>query len=132
MPDGAEVDPQLVRSSRLEATLDEGHGGCVVLPADFVGGARRPALVADRHAGAPRRRPADRRIDDPARRVEAAPDQREVTAIDVPSGERGDEHVVRPRRPGDQHEPARVAIEAVHDAGPGGVADVGELREPLQ
>ena len=54
VPDGAEVDAQLVRASCLEATLDEAHDGCVVLRADFVGGARRPALVADRHAGAPR------------------------------------------------------------------------------
>ena len=77
-------------------------------------------------------RPADRRVDDPARRVEAAPDQREVATLDVASA-RARRRARRTRvRAGDDHEPARVAVEPVHDAGPGRVADVGELGEPLR
>ena len=94
--------------------------------------ARDLSRLPYRHARAARRRPADRRVDDAARRGERAPHERHVPAIDRSRRDLLDEAVVGDRRARDHEQPARVAIEPVHDAGTVRVADRRELGKPRE
>src|SRR6185437_4302403 len=84
----------------------------------------------NRHLGPARRVAADRRVDDPSRSRRGAPDKREIAALERAGatmvGELLGESAMRLIGLGDDHQPARILVEAMHDAGPRHPADARE------
>ena len=73
---------------------------------------------------------ADRCIDGAMRPRRRAPDEREIAALELAGaamvGELLGERAMRLVGLGDDQQPARVLVEAMHDAGPRHAADAGE------
>ena len=83
-----------------------------------------------RHLGAARRMTADRRIDGAVRAGRGAPYEREIAALELAGpamvGELLGERAMGPVGLGHHHQPARVLVEAMHDARPRHAADARE------
>src|SRR5205085_8515108 len=130
--DRREVHAYLVRAPCFEPAFEQRADRVVVYGTHLVFGARGLAGLPDRHARPPRTRPAYRRVDEPSRRRETAPYEREIPALDLVCGQRGDQRVVPTCGAGCEEQPAGIAIEAVHDAGPHRIphrGDVGKAGE---
>src|SRR5581483_10516492 len=132
VPDGGQVDADLVGAARLQAALDQGADRVLVLREDLVAGAGVLPGLPDGHAGAAGGGTADRGVDRAPLGLEPAPGQGQIAALDLPGGQGGHQPLVGPGRAGHHHEPAGVAVEAVDDAGPHGVAGGGDLRPAVE
>ena len=113
MADRRQVHADLVRAAGLQPAADERRGAEALDDLDVR--ARRLAGRDDGHRRALRRMAADRRIDR-RRAREVAVHDRQVLALDRARLQLADEIGLRFGRLGDDHEAARVLVEAVHDA----------------
>src|SRR5690242_14067464 len=82
MLDRGEVHADLVRAPRLEMACEQAADRRRELRLYFVARARFASFVAYRHARAACFGTTDRRVDDTALRVEHAPHERDVRALD--------------------------------------------------
>ena len=89
---------------------------------------RLAAVLANRHAHAIDRMPPDRRVDHAAAGHHARAD-RFVFALDLARFDGAHERRVRFERASDDHQPAGVLVEPMHDAGP---RHLRELRVQVQ
>ncbi len=113
MPERGQVHADLVRAPGFEAALHE-RGGAEALD-DVDVRARGLAGRDDGHLGALRRMAPDRRVDR-RRAREVAEHDRDVLALDAARRQLPDEIDLRGPGLRDDHEPARVLVEPVHDA----------------
>ena len=113
MPERGQVHADLVRAPGFEAALHE-RGGAEALE-DVDVRARGLAGRDDGHLGALRRVASDRRVDR-RRARQVAEDDRDVLPLDAARRQLPDEVDLRGLRLRDDDEPARVLVEAVHDA----------------
>ncbi len=127
MADRGEMHPDLMGAPGLERAREQAAARLVEDALHFVAGAGGPARVAHGHARPSRRRPPDGCVDRAARRRRSPPYERGVAPVDGTRGELLDQRVVGTRGACHDHEPARVAVEAVHDARPEWVADIRDL-----
>ena len=114
MPDGIEVDPDLVRPPGDEVELEQGPAGEPL--ADAVAGHGRPAVGDDTHPGPVPRVAPDGRFDPTGARGHLAVDQRLVRLLDPARLELGHQRRLRGILLGDHQQTARVLVQAVDDA----------------
>src|SRR5581483_6237533 len=137
VPDMGEVDAHLMGAAGLKRAFDE--RGERPLAAFAVAEGLEHAPMSHSfaslpgmhgHLGAARGMAADRSIDDALRPRRRAPDEREIAALERPGaavvGELLGERAMGLVGLGDHHEPARVLVEAMDDAGPDHSADARE------
>src|SRR5438876_4071395 len=124
VPDGREMDADLVRPAGLEADTEQGRARKATL--DLEVGARGAGLVgADRLLGPQAPVAAQRRVDRAGPRPGPPLDERQVLAPDLARPEQVLEDAVHPVRLGDDQEAGGVAVEPVHDPRAPGVRPAG-------
>src|ERR1700730_8002723 len=134
MADGSEMDPQLMRASRLQAACEQARNRLPVDAAiafEHLPMADRGATVCTHgHAIAHMGMAPDRLLDGAAGALRPSPDESKVAAAQRPGtavvGELPAQRAVGAVGLGHDQETARVLVEAVHDAGAFLAANAGE------
>src|SRR5487761_2301031 len=117
VPEGSQVDPDLVGPAGDEVDLEERPAPEAL--ADPVAGDGWPPVRDDGHPGPLARIAPDRRLDPAGGRLHATLDQGEVRLLAPPRLELRHEAGLGHVRLGHHDEPGGVAVEAMHDPRPG-------------
>lgn len=127
MADMSHMDAHLMRTPGLEPTLDEGSTVQPLQRAIVGDGMLTPTLALHRHFLAIGVRATDPRIDSPRRRGGHAADEGKITPVNAVLLELPRQTLMGPVRLGNDEEPGRVLVDAVHDPWPSNAADARKL-----
>jgi len=132
MLDRLQVDPDLVRAPRFEATPEQRNRRFVPSRQNLVLGTCWFPVFSHDHARRVSHRPTDRRVDEPRIGLGVPPTNRQVTTRYGTFSQ-----LIRQRRVGErgsgEHENTRCPlVEAMHDTGAIAFSDIGYLRVPGQ